>query len=145
VRRASSRKIVVARLGLTIAFAACSSSSGPPANQGSSTATPVAPTTPDARGAPAPSLAPRCEQALRNFTSLVYWAKADPEIAALPPAERGAARAKKLSSFTEQLERELPHHVRQCEAADNAKQVDCMIAAKTAEAARACMDTEPEH
>jgi hypothetical protein len=133
--------VIAARLGLAIALAACSSSSGPPTNQGSSA--PVAPvaTTPDA---PAPALAARCEQALRNYTSLVFWSQQEAQLAALPPAEREAARTRKQHEYTSQIDRELANQVRQCEAANNAVQIDCLIVARTADAARACMDPGPE-
>lgn len=82
----------------------------------------------------------KCEQAARNFATLVYWKKADAEIAALPAAEQDMARKKKLSQFTSALEKDIDFFVSQCQSANNDDQVDCMIGAKTAEAAMKCAD-----
>ena len=80
----------------------------------------------------------KCEQAARNFATLVYWEKADAEIGALPAAQQDLARKKKLSEFTNALERDIDFFVSQCQSANNDDQVDCMIAAKTADQALAC-------
>ena len=82
----------------------------------------------------------KCEQAARNFATLTYWKRADAEIAKLPEAERSLARSKRLSEFTNGLERDIDFYVTQCVSANNDDQVDCMIAAKTAEEVSKCAD-----
>jgi len=82
----------------------------------------------------------KCEQAVRNFATLVYWKKADAEIAAAPEAERAALKRKKLSLFQNELESGVDGLVSQCASANNDDQVDCMIAAKTADEALECAD-----
>lgn len=84
--------------------------------------------------------AQQCEKAARNYATLVYWKKADAELAKLPEAERALARKKKLSEFTNELEKDIDFFVSQCQSANNDDMVDCMIAAKTAEAAQKCAD-----
>jgi hypothetical protein len=136
VRRAGSRE-VIARLTLALALAACGSDSPPPVATAPVKPAPVA--TPDAP-APAPALGKRCEEAIRNYTSLLYWAKAEPEIAKLPVDKREVARAEKLRAYTTEMERNLASSVSQCEDANNAAQIDCMIAARTADAATKCTE-----
>jgi hypothetical protein len=82
----------------------------------------------------------KCEKAARNYAELVYWKKANAEIDALPEAERANIRSKKLSEFTNELENGIDGITSQCVSANNDEQVDCMIAAKTAEAAMKCAD-----
>ena len=82
----------------------------------------------------------KCEQAARNFAELTYWKKANAEIAALPEAERSLARQKITSAFTNELEGSIDFFTQQCISANNDDQVDCMIKAKTAEAAAKCAD-----
>jgi gas vesicle protein len=84
--------------------------------------------------------AQRCEQAARNFATLVYWKKADAEIAKEPPDRRASVRKKKLSQFTSELEGQIDTVVSQCQNANNDEQIECMIAAKTAEEALACAE-----
>jgi hypothetical protein len=80
----------------------------------------------------------KCEQAVRNYTSLVYWEAADKEIGSAKPEDREALRKQKLAEYNAQLERGLSTMVSQCQSANNRDVVDCMIAAKTAEQAKAC-------
>lgn len=84
--------------------------------------------------------AQKCEQAARNYATLMYWKKADAEIAKLPVDQQELAREKKLSLFTNELEKDIDFFVRQCQSANNDDQVDCMIAAKTADAAKKCAE-----
>jgi hypothetical protein len=81
----------------------------------------------------------RCEQACRNFGTLVYWKPADAEVAAAPPEQRDALRKQKLGELSTRLERHIDICVSQCTSTDDPTTVDCMIAAKTAEQALACM------
>jgi len=82
--------------------------------------------------------AQKCEQACRNVYTLTYWQKANAEIEQLPPEQRKLARQKKLSDFTNRLETGIDTCTTQCQSANNDGQIDCMIAAKTAEEAIAC-------
>ena len=82
----------------------------------------------------------KCEAAARNYATLMYWKKADAEIAALPAAEQELARKKKLSAFTNELETKIDFVTEQCVSANNDEQVDCMIAAKTADEVGKCAD-----
>ena len=80
----------------------------------------------------------KCEQACRNYGTLVYWKHADAEIAAAPPAERDALRKKKLGQFDSKLENGVDMCVTQCQSANNDADMECMIAAKTADQAIEC-------
>ena len=82
----------------------------------------------------------KCEKACRNYAELVYWQKADADIAAVPPEQRDALRKEKLAKFTGDLERGINLCTSQCVSATatSDKQADCMIAAKTADAVKAC-------
>lgn len=84
--------------------------------------------------------AKKCEDAARNFATLVYWKSAEETIAKAPPAEREKIRKQKVSAFANELEKEIDFFVRQCVAANNDDQVDCMIAAKTADQALKCAE-----
>ena len=81
----------------------------------------------------------KCEAACRNFFTLTYWKKADAEIAALPAAEREAAKKKKLSEFANMIEDGVEMCVNQCSSANNDDQIDCLTKAKTADEAQACV------
>ena len=80
----------------------------------------------------------RCEQAVRNYSSLVFWQAADVEIGSARPENREALRKQKLVLYNKQLDRGLQTLVSQCQSARNTDMVDCMIAAKTADEAKAC-------
>jgi hypothetical protein len=80
----------------------------------------------------------KCEQGCRNFATLVYWKHADAEINAAPPDKRDALRKRKLGEFDSKLENGIDMCVSQCQSANNTDDIDCMIAAKTADQALAC-------
>jgi hypothetical protein len=82
--------------------------------------------------------AQQCDQACRNAMSLAYWKAADQEINAAPADQRDALRKQKLSEFTRKVEAGIDGCVLQCQSARNQATVDCLIAARTAEQARAC-------
>ena len=84
--------------------------------------------------------AQRCEQAARNFATLTYWKKTNAELEKLPADKREGARKKALSLFTNELEGKIEGIVQQCQSANNDEQIDCMIAAKTAEQSLECAD-----
>ena len=79
-----------------------------------------------------------CEEAIRNWFTLVYWEDAEKEIAAAPPDQRDAVRAAKLADRDKKLEDGMELSVRQCRAAGDFEGVKCMKAARTAAQARAC-------
>jgi hypothetical protein len=80
----------------------------------------------------------KCETACRNYGTLLYWDISDKEIEKAPPGEREALRKKKLAEFSSQLENGVDVCINQCSSANNDKQIDCMIAAKTAAEATKC-------
>jgi hypothetical protein len=80
----------------------------------------------------------KCEQACRNYAQLVFWKKADAEIAAAPPAERDELRKQKMAKFTADLEAGVNMCTSRCVSARNDEQNDCLINAKTAEQATDC-------
>ncbi|HUJ62184.1 MAG TPA: hypothetical protein VLX92_26940 [Kofleriaceae bacterium] len=84
----------------------------------------------------------KCEQACRNYAQLTYWKKADAEIAAAPPAERDQLRKDRLAKFSADIEKGIDFCVGRCTSANNEKQTGCLIEAKTAEAAQACVKDE---
>jgi hypothetical protein len=86
----------------------------------------------------------QCEKACRNFSALVYWEKADKEIAAAPEAERAELKKKKLGKFTMYIEEGIDHCVNQCASANNDEMIDCMISAKTGEQAKACIPKDED-
>jgi hypothetical protein len=81
----------------------------------------------------------KCDQGCRNFATLAYWKTADAQIAAAPLAERDALRKKLLGKFDSQLEGGIDLCVSQCQSANNTKDIDCMIEAKTGDQALACL------
>jgi len=80
----------------------------------------------------------KCDQGCRNFATLAYWKTGDAKIAAAPPAERDALRKKLLARFDSELEGGIDLCVSQCQSANNTKDIDCMIEAKTGDQALAC-------
>jgi len=80
----------------------------------------------------------KCEQACRNYATLVYWKQADAEIAAAPQAQRDDLRKQKLAKFTADLENGVNMCTSRCISANNDTQIDCLIGAKTADQAQAC-------
>lgn len=81
----------------------------------------------------------KCDQACRNFAQLMFWKEADAEIAKAPPAERDALRKKKLGELSDKVERGIDMCISQCTSANNEGDMDCMIAAKTADQVQACV------
>jgi|SRR6185437_5776185 len=80
----------------------------------------------------------KCEQAVKNYSSLLYWESADREIGSAKPEAREALRKQKMDEYNQQLDRGLSTLVSQCQSADNNDMIDCMIKAKTAAEARSC-------
>ncbi|HUQ05696.1 MAG TPA: hypothetical protein VM261_24500 [Kofleriaceae bacterium] len=79
-----------------------------------------------------------CEEALRNWFTLVYWEKAEAEIAAAPPEQREAMRAEKVKEKDRQLTGGLTLAINQCRGSRDKDGVKCMKDAKTATQARKC-------
>lgn len=82
----------------------------------------------------------KCEQAVRNYATLVFWKQADVVIAAAPPDQRAKLRQDKLAEFQTQLDKGLQTLVSQCTSANNKDQISCMIEAHTAEQAKKCTE-----
>jgi hypothetical protein len=80
----------------------------------------------------------QCDQGCRNFATLVYWKNADAAIAAAPADQRDALRKRMLGKFDSELENGVDGCISQCQSANNSAQLECMIAAKTADQAIAC-------
>lgn len=81
----------------------------------------------------------KCDQACRNYAELVFWDKANAEIEQLPPAERDAARKQKMAEFAKNLEKGVDMCTSKCVSANNTDDMNCLIAAKTAKAAKECV------
>jgi hypothetical protein len=81
----------------------------------------------------------RCEKACRNYAELVYWAEADAEIEKAPPEKRDELRKQKLAEFARDLERGIDVCTSKCLSANNDADTDCLINAKTAKQAKACV------
>lgn len=84
--------------------------------------------------------AKKCEAAARNFAEVVYKEKMEKELAELPADKREAARKEKLAAYANAVEKDIDFFIRQCVAANNDEQVECMIAAKTSKDAMKCAD-----
>jgi hypothetical protein len=84
--------------------------------------------------------AKKCEAAARNFAEVVYKEKMEKELAELPADQREAARKEKLAKYANEVEKEIDFFIRQCVAANNDEQVECMLAAKTSKQALACAE-----
>jgi hypothetical protein len=82
----------------------------------------------------------RCESAIRNYTTLVYWDTADKDIAAAPEADRAKLRTSKLAEYETTLANGIDTLTSQCVSANNDTQVQCMIDAKNAKVARTCTE-----
>jgi hypothetical protein len=82
----------------------------------------------------------KCEKACRNYGTLMYWDVVDKELATTPEDKRDALRKKKLAEFSSQLENGVDMCVDQCASANNDKQIDCMIEAKTSAEVKKCVE-----
>lgn len=79
-----------------------------------------------------------CEEGLRNWFTLLYWDKAEKEIAAAPPEQREAMRAEKVTEKDRQLEGGITLGINQCRSSRDKDGVKCMKDAKTAAQALKC-------
>ncbi|HEX2691012.1 MAG TPA: hypothetical protein VHN14_30570 [Kofleriaceae bacterium] len=83
--------------------------------------------------------AQKCETGCRNYATLQYWKVTDAELVAAPADQRDALRKRKLGEFNQKLESGIDMCVSQCQSANNDTQIDCLIAAKTADQATECV------
>lgn len=81
----------------------------------------------------------KCDQACRNYAELVFWQKANAEIEKLPPAERDAARKQKMAELAKNLAEGIDMCTSKCVSANNKQDIECLISAKTADQAKACV------
>jgi hypothetical protein len=81
----------------------------------------------------------KCEQACRNYASLLFWKQAEGEIAAAPAVQRDELRKQKAVKFTADLEAGAGMCTSRCVSANNDQQNSCLIEAKTADQAQACV------
>lgn len=80
----------------------------------------------------------KCEKAVRNYADLVFWHRANDEIAKLPPEKRDQERKLKLAEYAFDVEQQTEFRIEQCVSSRDHDTIDCMIAAKTSEAALKC-------
>jgi hypothetical protein len=83
--------------------------------------------------------AQKCDTGCRNFATLLYWKGVDAELAAAPADQRDALRKRRLGEFDSKLENGIDMCVSQCQSANNEADIDCMIAAKTADQVTKCL------
>lgn len=81
----------------------------------------------------------KCEKACRNYAELVFWEQADAEIAAAPVEKRDELRKEKLAKFTKDLENGINTCTSKCLSANDEKDINCMVAAKTSKQVKACL------
>jgi hypothetical protein len=81
----------------------------------------------------------KCDQACRNYAELVFWQKANVEIEKLPPNDRDAMRKQKMAELAKNLAEGVDMCTSKCMSANNDKQANCLIKAKTADQAKACV------
>ena len=79
-----------------------------------------------------------CEESIRNWYTLVYWEKAEVEIAAAPPEKRDQMRIEMSKKKDEDLEKGITLAINQCRASRDKDGVKCMKAATTAAEAKKC-------
>jgi hypothetical protein len=82
----------------------------------------------------------KCEKACRNYAELVFWEKADAEISQAPVEKRDELRKQKLAEFTKNLENGINTCTSKCLSANKEDDIKCMIDAKTAKQAKACVE-----
>jgi hypothetical protein len=80
----------------------------------------------------------RCEAAVRNYGTLLFWRDADVTIEKAPVEKRDELRKQKLSEFTARMDNGLQTLVTQCISANDKDTIECMINAKTADDAEKC-------
>jgi hypothetical protein len=81
----------------------------------------------------------KCDQAVRNFHQLMFWEQANAEIDRAPPAQRDELRKQKAAELARNLDRWADLYTSKCTSANDERFTDCLIKAKTAGEARACV------
>ena len=81
----------------------------------------------------------KCDLACRNYAELVFWEKANAEIDQLPPEQRDAARKEKRAKLSKNLAEGVDMCTSKCVSANNDTDTNCLINAKTAQAAKDCV------
>lgn len=80
----------------------------------------------------------KCEEAVRNYATLMYWRNADKEIEKAPAEQRDKLRRDHLADYSVQMNKGVQTLVTQCISANDMDTINCMIAAKTAAQAEKC-------
>ena len=83
--------------------------------------------------------AKKCELGCRNYATLIYPQIVDAEVAAAPADQRDAVRKRMLGEFDEKVQSGIDLCVSKCQSANNEADTECLIAAKTADQATACL------
>ena len=81
----------------------------------------------------------KCTDGCRNYYTLSYWHDAERDLAAVPAEQREALHKKQTDDFAKRLDDGLGMCVSQCQGADNDKEIECQLKAKTYDEAHACM------
>ena len=81
----------------------------------------------------------KCTDGCRNYYTLSYWHDAERDLAAVPAEQREALHKKQTDDFAKRLDDGLGMCVSQCQGADNDKEIDCQLKAKTYDEVHACM------
>jgi hypothetical protein len=82
----------------------------------------------------------KCEQACRNYATLKFWKDAEGEIAAAPATQRDELRKQKAVKLAADLEAGAEMCTSRCVSANNDHLNTCLIEAKTADQANACVN-----
>lgn len=79
-----------------------------------------------------------CEETIAKWFTMIYWEKAEAEIAAAPPEQREAMRQAKAAEHERQLKGGMDLGVMQCRGARDHDFVKCMKQASNATQAKKC-------
>jgi hypothetical protein len=83
-----------------------------------------------------------CDKATRNYFKLMYWEKAEAEIAAAPEAERAALRIRKQEGLEPMMMKSIDLAVQKCVSGADKARVECWTKATTAPQAKACQNSD---
>ncbi|HVK73023.1 MAG TPA: hypothetical protein VM734_06865 [Kofleriaceae bacterium] len=81
-----------------------------------------------------------CEEAIRNWYTLVYWEEAEKQIAAAPPEQRDELRKQKLAKHDKDIEAGIEQAIMDCRSSRDFDGVKCMKEATTGAQARQCRE-----
>jgi hypothetical protein len=85
-----------------------------------------------------------CERSCRNYVTLSYWNKHDPQLAAVPADQRERRRADLTEQLATIIGNGLQQCIEQCTASNNVDQVTCMATAASYDAVRKCAESEAD-